>query len=110
MSVEDTLSIEERVLVVLRSFVGPGASLDLTRLIGSELGISGGDSIELLDELEAKFQVDLDPLIQQTSFPLKLTLFERLLGKKEGRQVAEFSIGDLIQYIEKATIERQASA
>lgn len=103
MSLEEYSSVEETVLSILRSFVGTRVAIDRQKLIGRELGISGGDSVELLDELEEKFGVDLNPLVEKATLHLEPSWFDRIRGREQGPAVADVTVGDLVQFIEAAT-------
>jgi hypothetical protein len=109
MSVEQSRSIEERIIAIIRSFVGPHVLVTHDKLVGQDLGISGGDSVEFLDELEINFEIDLDKLVLQSTFHSEPSWIGRLLGKKEGRAVADLTVGELIRYIEATTATKLAA-
>ena len=53
-----------RILTIVHNYAG-SQLVNPDAYLASDLGIFGGDAVELLDELEERFGVDLHPLIER---------------------------------------------
>jgi hypothetical protein len=91
--------VTEQVLTTLREFLPRTTPLDRDKLIGAGLGITGWDSIDLIERLEHDFQLDLRPLVDANTVHLKPRLIDRLLGREHGPPDADVTVGQLIDYI-----------
>lgn len=98
MPVTNVQRLEDQILETLRAYSG-SKSVSLDQLIGRDLGIVGLDGVLILDELEEKFAVDLNPLIEAHTSFLQPSWLDRLRGRKHGRPNADLTVGELIDYI-----------
>lgn len=96
MEHEDGLA--EQVIAVLNRFSGR-REIGLDQMIGREVGINGGDGVELLYELEEMFAVDLDPLMQAEMHYLPPRWIDRMLGRVHGPPNVDLTVRRLIEYI-----------
>lgn len=92
-------SLEEQVIAVLKRFSGR-REIDLDQLIGRDIGISGGDGVEILYELEELFGVDLDPLMQAEMHYLPRRWIDRVLGREHGPPDVDLTARRLIEFID----------
>ena len=92
-----TDDIENEILAVIRKYaLSKSVSLDV--MLGRELGIRGGDSVEFLDELEGRFNVDLRPLVERG--PLEQnTLMHRFFGIEPRCSGVDFTGRELVEFI-----------
>lgn len=67
-------------------------------LLGRDLGIRGGDAVELLDELESHFGVDLRPLVENGPKE-RDTFVHRLFGIESRRSGIDVSTRQVIDFI-----------
>jgi hypothetical protein len=68
------------------------------QLIGQEIGLNGGDSVQFLDELEDRFGVSLEPLVQGKIIRDPPSSIRRLL-ELPGRQISDFTVAELVDYL-----------
>lgn len=90
--------LEDKLVSILKQFSG-WRQIDLDALIGRDIGIYGGDSIDLLYKLEDEFKVDLNPLVDKYAIPLKPTWIDKIVGRKSGSFVSDVSARELIDYV-----------
>ena len=98
-------TIEEQVIAALQRVSGR-REISLSQLIGRDVGIYGGDGVELLNELEELFGVDLDPLMQEETHYLPPRWFDRLLGRERGPPSVDVTVRRLIDFIITGLNER----
>lgn len=99
MPVEDDHSIESRVVRILRNYSGRKSILR-EHMIGGDLGIYGGDGVQILYDLEDELNVDLERLMTASTTYLRVSCLGKLLGKKTGPPNADCAVGQLVDYIE----------
>ena len=98
-------NIEERVIALLKHFSGR-KQINRDQWIGRDVGIYGGDGVELLDELEEMFGVDLDPLmLEETHYPPPRWI-DRLLGRSHGPPNIDVTVGRLTDFIRRGLTQR----
>lgn len=90
--------VEEKSLELLRKYSGKKQVL-LDHMVNGDLGIDGWDSIDLLQDLEEAFNLDLDPLVKSVTSYLPPRLWDRILGRKHGPRVADLKVRELIAYV-----------
>jgi hypothetical protein len=87
------------VLMVVSAYVGtPPSALDVDAKIGSELGLSGGDSVEFLDQIEFKFGIELEPLVRRYQRLERPSWIARLFGFPPAYST-DFSIRQLVGFL-----------
>ncbi len=106
MPVEDAKSLEEEIISILKRYSGR-RTVELDQMIARDVGIYGGDGVEIANELEEIYKIDLDPLIQAHTTFLPPNWFDRLRGRKHGPPNADLTVRELIDYIAKE-IERRS--
>jgi hypothetical protein len=106
MSMKDLGDVKGEVLAILQRY-SKKQSIKEEEFVGRDVGIRGDYSIDLLYELEDRFGIDLDPLIQEHSSFLPPTWFDRLRGKENGPSDSDVTVKQLTDYI--ANVLRQAS-
>lgn len=99
--------VGQRVLAILKEFVPSNTSVRPHHLIGRELGVTGWDSIDFLERLEAEFHLDLKPMIEAVAVRLKPRLIDRLMGRKRGPLDADVTAGQLTDYIFEHSTEAE---
>lgn len=67
-------NVSSAVLAILRAFSGHD-EISLEDHIGAQLNITGGDAVELYNTLERDFKIDLRPLTESSSGPMRRHLF-----------------------------------
>lgn len=107
MPIANEQDLEEQVISILKNISG-AKTITVDQMIGRDVGIYGGDGVEAVEELEEKFGIDLDPLIQAHTQFLPPRWFDRLRGRKHGPPNADLTVRELIDYIAKET-GREAS-
>ena len=96
MSTSDRLA--QDVLAVLRRYSGR-REIGLDQMISRDVGIGGGDGVQLLEELEERFGTDLDPLMQAEARYLPRRWIDRLRGRDHGPRSVDLTVRRLIDYI-----------
>jgi hypothetical protein len=96
MSEHETLEAE--IMAILKRYSGR-KTIALDGMIGRDVGIYGGDGVQAAEEIEEKFNVDLRPLIEEHSTNRGPSWIDRLLGRRRGRQVADMSVRDLVEFV-----------
>jgi hypothetical protein len=91
-------AVEEQVVSLLKDISGH-KKVRLDEWIMKQVGVYGSDSIELLDQLEIIYKVDLDPLVQSFVTYLPMRWVDRLLGRKHGPIYCDMKGNDLVDYI-----------
>lgn len=102
MSIENARNLEEEIVLVLKKYSSRG-TIAHDQLIGRDVGIYGGDGVQILYELEDRFKVDLKPLIDSVTVFRPPNWLDRLRGRKEGPAHADLTVGQLIEYIVNET-------
>ena len=98
MPVASAQELEGQVISILKDISGAKA-VTPDQMIGRDVGIYGLDGIEAAEQLEEKFGIDLDPLIQAHTQFLPPRWFDRLRGRKHGPPIADMTVRELIDYI-----------
>lgn len=98
MSINKGAESTGEIISFLRRFSGR-KDIDFDDMIGRDLGITGGDGVQILYELEERFGVDLDPLIQAHTDFLPRRWFDKFLGRSHGPKNADMKVRDLTEYI-----------
>ena len=81
----------------------PGQEIAEDAFIARDLRILGGDGAELLDELEARFGVDLRPLIERG--PLEQnSILHKIFGAEPRKSGVDVSVAEIISFV---TLSRQ---
>lgn len=91
-------SLEEQVIAVLKRFSGR-REIGLDQMIGRDVGIYGGDGVEILYELEELFGVDLDPLMREETHYLPPRWIDRVLGREQGPPNVDLTVRRLIEFL-----------
>lgn len=107
MQIDSSKSLEEQIISILKGFSGQ-PEIKPDQWISRDIGIYGGDGVEILYELEEKFNVDLNPLIDANTTFLPPTWFDRLRGKKNGPRVADVTVRQLVDYIAHKNLQRSS--
>lgn len=102
-------SLEAEIVGIVKWIAGR-KTVELDQLIGRDVGIYGGDGVELLDELEERYGVPLDRLIKQHRTFLPPRWFDRLLGRSQGPANVDLTVRQLIDYIRGELQRRNSSA
>lgn len=98
MSVENSQDLETEIFLFLKDFSGR-KSIELDHLLSRDVGIYGGDGVQILYELENRFNIDLKPLIDSNTVQSSPSWFDRLIGRKHGPTVTDLTVRQLIDYI-----------
>jgi len=98
MSIATREHLQEEIVSILKRYSGT-KSIGLDEMIGREVGLNGMDGVEILYELEERFNVDLNPLIEAHTMYSPPSWFGRLLGREHGRPYADLTVRELIDYI-----------
>jgi hypothetical protein len=88
--------LAQEVVAILKAVSGR-RSIGPDQMIGRDVGIYGLDGIEVVEELEKKFDIDFKPLIEAHTISRRRTWIDRLLGK--GHPYADLTVRELIDYI-----------
>lgn len=88
----------ERVIATLRKYSGK-RDVSNDAFIGRDLGITGGDSVEFLDEIEEKFGIDLAPLIDARKRLRPADWLDRLLGRKHGGETVDLTVSEVVDHV-----------
>ena len=104
MPVTGERSLEEEVISILRAVSGAKA-IAADQMVGRDVGIDGLDGIEVVEQLEEEFGVDLRPLIEAHLIAPRRNWLDRLLGR--GFPHADVTVRELIDYIASRT-QREA--
>ena len=91
-------SLEEQVIAVLKRFSGR-REIGIDQMIGRDVGIYGGDGVEILSELEELFGVDLAPLMREETYYLPPRWIDRFLGREQGPPNVDLTVRRLIDFI-----------
>ena len=100
-------SLEEQVISILKDISG-ARTVSPDQMVGRDVGIYGMDGVEAVEELEQRFEIDLDPLIQAHTHFLPPRWFDRLRGRKHGPPNADLTVRELIDYIASGTGRAQS--
>lgn len=90
--------VEEKVMALLRKHSGK-EQVSLEHMVNADLGLEGWESIDLLEDIEDTFELDLDPLMRSATWYLPPKWWDRLLGKTRGARVTDLPVKDLIAYV-----------
>ena len=104
MPVENEPTLAKEIISILKDYSGRKA-IELDQMIGRDVGINGSDGVLILYELEERFGVDLNPLVEAHTSFLPPTWFDRLRGRKHGPPNADLTVRQLIDFIEARTAE-----
>lgn len=96
-------ALEEKIMSFLKGFSGRPV-VELDQFIGRDIGIHGGDGVQILYELEEKFGVDLNPLIDSVTVYSPPSWFDRLCGRAHGPPAADVTVRQLVEYISNAVL------
>jgi hypothetical protein len=102
MSVDPNESIEEDIISILERYSGRTIT-NVNSMIGSDIGIYGGDGVQVVDELEERFGISLEALLESATVYLPLTWWDRLRGRKMGAPNADLTVRQLAEYIRENT-------
>ena len=92
-----------RVIDVVRKYCG-GLSVRRADYICGDLGIAGGDVVELLEELESTFGVDLRPLVERG--PVERNSFwHRLCGVEPRQSGVDVRVEEIASFITSSSEE-----
>lgn len=98
MSVGKVQNLEEEIISCLKDFSGR-RTIHLDDWISRDIGIYGGDGVEILYELEDRFKVDLNALIDAATTYPPPTWWDRLCGRKHGWPRADVTVRAMTEYI-----------
>jgi hypothetical protein len=98
MPVVKAQNLELEIVSILKNISGR-STIDLSDWISRDIGIYGGDGIQLLYELEEKFGVDLNPLIEAHTVYPPPGWWGRLLRKKHAGAHTDMTVKELVEYI-----------
>jgi hypothetical protein len=96
-----TMEVRAKVIALMKSYVGREIEVAGHELIGQDVGITRGDSVEFQDEIEEMFSVDLRPLVQAHAVTPRPGWFDRLLGQNR-RAYSDFTVDELVNFISKS--------
>ena len=91
-------TVEDRVIAVLKRF-SARQQIDPDQLVGRDVGINGSDGVELLDELEELFGVNLEPLMQEETRYLPPRWIDRLRRREHGPSHTDLTVRRLVEFI-----------
>jgi hypothetical protein len=90
--------VRSKVIELIRSYIGSDIEISGNELIGQDIGITRGDSVEFQDEIEDMFSVDLAPLVDAHAVTPEPGWFDRLLGQNR-RAYTDFTVDELVEFI-----------
>lgn len=94
----DYSHVESRVLDLAQRYSGKKV-ISLDQMLSKDLGIEGWEGIDIIQDLEEEFELDLDPLMQSVTWYLPPRWWDRLLGRTHGARVTDVKVRDLIAYV-----------
>ncbi len=94
--------IDQQVYEIVAKYVASD-QFDPDALLCRDLSICGGDSVEFLDELEDRFQVDLRPLVERGPLERNSRL-HRLFGVTPRRSGVDVSTNEVIDFIKSGRV------
>jgi hypothetical protein len=107
MPVENDPTLAQEVISILKDYSGR-KSIELDQMIVRDVGINGSDGVLILYDLEERFGVDLNPLVEAHTTFLPPNWFDRLRGREHGPRRADLTVRQLIEFIEAGTAEETA--
>jgi hypothetical protein len=96
MQIADNQQLTNEVIEIIAKYVPKNSAISMNSYIGRELGITGWDSIDLLEEIEGRYGVDLRPFMESVSYFLKPRLVDKMLGRPRGPVEADATVEQLI--------------
>jgi hypothetical protein len=90
--------VEIATLALLRDYSGK-KTVNPDQMINRDIGIYGWDGILILEELEEKFDLDLQPLVDSVTTYLPPTWWDKLRGRTRGSRVTDLTVRELIDYV-----------
>lgn len=94
----DYSEVENKVINLIKDYSGR-RNIMLDHMMNKDLGIEGWEGIDILQDLEEAFELDLDPLIQSVTWYLPPTWWDKLLGRPNGARIADLKVRELIAYV-----------
>lgn len=94
-------AIKKQIMETLLQYRGKVCNVELDSFVGQDLGISGEDSVELLEEVRERYGVDLLPLVKDMTVLMPPNFVDRLLGRKHGAPMADMTVAQVIDYVLK---------
>ena len=91
--------VERQVLDIAKSFRGKNSVILPSDYLGADAGIVGGDSVEFLDEVEARFGVDLKPLVERGPPPRRQPWWTWISGTPITKTGVDVTVNELVDYI-----------
>lgn len=101
-------NIEEEIISIIRNVSGR-QDIQHHQMIGRDIGIYGWDGIIVVEEIEKKFEIDLDQFIQAHTRFTKARWFDRLLGRKHGPPHADATVQELIDCVSDLVQSKEPS-
>lgn len=98
MSISDWSALENEVISILSRYSAK-RSIQMDQMIGRDLGINGLDGVEIVEELQDGFAIDLSPLIKSHESFRPPRWIDKLQGKKVGPAETDFTVRELIEFI-----------
>lgn len=94
----DFSDVEVRIISVARRYYGR-KDINIDQMMNKDLGIEGWDGIDIIQEIEEEFDLDLDPLMKSVTWYLPPTWWDKLLGRTRGARVTDLKLRELIAYV-----------
>jgi hypothetical protein len=89
---------ENKIIDLLQRYSGR-KDIRADQMVNHDLGIGDWEGIDILQDIEEAFDMDLDPLMQSVTLYLPLTWWDRLLRRTRGARVTDLKVQDLISYV-----------
>lgn len=97
MSVDYSV-VESRIIELIKNYSGKKDILP-DHLMNKDLEIEDWEGIDILQDIEEEFELDLDPLMQSVTWYLPPTWWDKLLGRAQGARVTDLKVRELIAYV-----------
>lgn len=108
MPIDLEQDFEHETIAILRHYSGR-RTIELDQMLGRDIGIYGSDGVQIADEIEETFEVDLDPLIEAHKIFRPPTWWDRLMGRKHGPPSSDMTVRTLVDYIASECRRRSTS-
>lgn len=90
--------VERKIISLLQRYYHSG-KVELNHFLHKDLRIDGWDGIDVTEDIEEMFEVDLRPLVASVTTYLPPNWWDRLLGRDHGPAIADISVGKLVDYV-----------
>jgi acyl carrier protein len=99
LSTED---IETRIIDKVRKYVGTDELVENGDMFARDLGITGLDSVELRNDVEREFRIDLSPLIEEQRTSTQGGIVRSILDAVKGAPRFDVSASMIARYISES--------